>query len=223
MKVSPTIKPVTRRRGRSGSFITEFAIVAPVLVILFAGAFEVGSTLNRVLVASQVVRNANVLVVRGIDLSNSANQQLLVRTAVGLGMNQSGTWNPNPSGNSTVILTKVYLVGPLECAAGISNWDGTQATCPNYGQYVIANRLTIGNTSRWSSQAGNPASPTDSQGNISDYNMCTNSGNIATNFPGMITLSADQYTFLAEIYADISVYQLFNIIKPPVIYLRNLS
>ena len=211
------------RRRQQGSFVLEFAIVAPTLVLLLAGTVDVGLSLNRSIVAGQVCRNANVLAVRGIDLSLSQNQQLLMRTAAGLGMNSAGSWNPNPAGNGVILLTKVLRVGPLECSVGITNWDGKPGTCPNYGQYVIAARITIGNGTRWQSKTGNPATAQQSNGALYDSDIASNTGNVALNFPAMVALDFDQYTYVSEIYVDTSVYQLFSIAQAPLIYLRNLS
>ncbi len=212
-----------QKRREKGSFLLEFALVAPVLVVLLAGTVDVGMSLNRALVASQVCRNANVLMVRGLDLSTTQNQKLLMRTAAGLGINSTGTWNPNPAGNGVIFLTKVLRVGPLECSVGISNWNGTPGTCPNYGQYVIATRITIGNGSRWQSKTGNPATALQPNGNLSDSDIASNTGNITPQFPGIIALDLDQYTFVSEVFADTSAYQLFSITQTPLIYVRNLS
>jgi Flp pilus assembly protein TadG len=216
-------KRVQIRKGERGSFLMEFALVAPLLVLMLAGTVEVGMALNRSLMASQVVRNANVLVVRGIDLSQSQNQQLLIRTASKLGMNTSGTWNPDPNGNGVIFLTKVLRVGNLECALGINNWDGTQASCPNYGKYVIASRINIGNSTRWQSPLGSPGTTQRSDGTLYDSDIATSSTDVATGFPGIITLDYDKYTYISELFVDISKFQLFATPSEPVIYMRNLS
>jgi|SRR5579862_396536 len=214
---------VQRNKGERGSFTLEFAMVAPLLGLMLAGTFEIGMALNRTITAGQVCRNANVLVVRGIDLSQSNNQQLLIRTASILGMNQAGSWNPDPNGNGVIFLTKVYRVGPLECSVGISNWDGTQATCPNYGKYVMASRITIGNGTRWTSPIGTPGTTVKSDGTLYDSDIATSSADVAQLFPGLITLSLDQYTFVSELYVDISRFQLFSNMVAPVIFMRNMS
>ena len=217
------MKSPRRNRTERGNFILEFAIVAPLLVLLLAGSVDVGLALNRSILAGQVCRNANVLTVRGIDLSQSQNQQLLMRTAAGLGMTAAGSWTPSSTGNGVIFLTKVYRVGPLECSLGITNWDGNQGSCPNYGQYVIASRISIGNSSRWTSPLGTPATTPQSNGTLPDSAVASNTGNVAQGFPGIISLSLDQYTYVSEIYVDTSAYQLFSIVQAPIIYMRNLS
>jgi hypothetical protein len=214
---------VVKNKSRKGNTILEFAIVGPMLVLLLAGAFTVGMSLVKAIQLGQVCRNANVLVVRGINLSQTQNQQLVVRTAAGLGMNITGTTNPDPAGKAAVILTRVLMVGSNACNAGISSWDQNPASCPNYGAYVITGRIVIGNQTRWSSPTGTPASPIQSDGTLTDANIATNTGNRATGFPGIITLGLDEYTFIAEAFADTSELNLFGNMLPPVIQVRNLS
>ena len=218
------LKSISIRRGRrqKGSFLLEFALIAPLLLLLLAGTFEIGMTLNRAITTAEVCRNANVLVVRGIDLSQASNQKLLMKTATGLGMADS-SYNPLSTGNGVVILTTVTMVGPLACAAGISGYNGNTSTCPNYGYYVISSRITIGNTSVGSSVTGNPSSTLASNGSVTAADIASNTGDRATGFPGIIALTADQYTYVAETYVDISSLQLFSIVNPPLLYMRNLS
>jgi Flp pilus assembly protein TadG len=110
----------------SGNAILEFALVMSVLVPLFAGMFSIGMTLSKGIQVSNVCQDAVVLMVRsntdpnsGLDLSQTQNQRIIVRAATGLGMNSDAQFNPSPTGKGVVILTKVVMVGPQECAAGV--------------------------------------------------------------------------------------------------------
>ncbi len=190
-------------------------MVAPVLVLLLAAAVTVGMSLIKTFQIGQVCRSANLLVVRGEDLSSPANQQLVIQTASGLGL--------TPAGRSSVIVTKVIRVGPKACKAGIPNWDQNPATCMNYGSYVIASRITIGNLTRWSSQAGNPHSPRQTNGTLTALDVATESRNRAGNFPSMISLSLDEFVYVSEAFADTAEFSLLRNILPPVIMVRNLS
>ena len=212
-----------RYRGENGNFLLEFAMLAPFLVLLLAGTVDVGMALNRSILAGQVCRNANVLMVRGIDLSLSQNQQLVMRTAAGLGLNIPGTNTPNPSGRGVILLTKVLRVGPLECSIGIANWNGSPDTCPNYDKYVIANRITVGNGTSWQSKFGNPATTLKSNGDLYDADIAAGTSNVAQGFPAALALDLDQYTYISEIYVDTSTYQLFSAVSTPLIYMRNFS
>lgn len=214
---------VHRLRRQSGNVIIEFALVTPFLMLLLAGGFTLGMALNRSIQCSNVCRNANVLQVRGIDLSTTQNQSMLLRTAQGLGFTTPGTNTADPNGKGVIILTRVIKVGSNQCNLGIPGWNGLPSSCPNFGQYVITKRNVIGNGSRWSSVAGNPSSTLQADGSISDYNVCMISANRATGFPGVVTLSDDEFTLLAEVYADISDLNFFNWFSAPIISVRNIS
>ena len=213
-----------RAASQKGSFMIEFAIVGWTLFFMMAGTLQVGLNLNRAMTAAQTCRDANVLTVRGVDLTQSANQQLISRVATGLGLSQAGSWNPDPNGAAVVYVTRVILVGDLECAAGLgAAYDHTNATCINLGRYVITMRIAMGNTSRWTSLTGTPVSATGAGGKISDYEVCTNPGNVTTAFPAQLALTADQFTYVSEVFADTSNIKFFTFLTPSAIYMRNLS
>src|ERR1700733_9451284 len=127
------IKKYIARRRRKGNFLVEMALASWVLLYMLVGSFQMGLMLVRAIQAGEVCRNGNVLMIRGIDLSQSQNQQLLLRTGASLGINTAGAWTPSSTGAGVVILSQVYYVGPLECSNGVTNFDGTTATCPNMG------------------------------------------------------------------------------------------
>jgi len=216
-------------RRRKGSTLLEFALAAPLLLTLMITGFSIGMALTRMVQAGQLCRNANVLVVRGVDLSIAQNQTLVVRMAQGLGMNLPGTFNPDPNGKGVVILTKVVKVGANACAKGVPSYNGNTATCPNYNRYVIAKRLVIGNGSRWSSRCGSPGSPLTTQGDVTDYDVAMTSSNIAQNFsdtPGasnIVSLAQDEYTFVAEVFVDIQDLTIPYMMPLDTIAVRNIS
>ena len=203
----------------------EMAIVSWLLLYMLIGSFQMGLMLVRAIQAGEVCRNGNVLEVRGIDLSQSANQQVLLRTAPSLGINASGGWSASTTGSGLIVLSQVYDVGPLECSAGVSNFDGTTATCPNLGQYVIRMRISIGNSTAYGpSVIGNPSSTPGSNGFLTDNQVCIMSGNVAASgAASLVTLSSDQYTWVAEVFADSTAFNIFPLFKAPTIYMRNFS
>jgi hypothetical protein len=218
------IKKYIAKRRTKGSFLVEMALVSWLLIYMLIGSFQMGMMLVRAIQAGEICSNGNVLEIRGIDLSQTQNQELLLRTAPSLGINQSGSWLPNSTGAGVVILSQVYNVGPLECSSGVTNFDGTTATCPNLGQNVIAMRITIGNTAQGSSVAGNPSSTPGTNGFLTANQICTVTGNVAAaGFSSIITLSEDQYTWVSEVYANSSAFNLFAWMQAPTIYMRNLS
>jgi Flp pilus assembly protein TadG len=211
-------------RCQRGNVIVEFAILFPFLTSMLAGAFTIGMSLTKAVQCSQLCRNANVLMVRSIDLSSNANKQLLLRTGSGLGMNIAGTNTPDPNGKGTIILTKVVRVGDSACYSGITAWNGNPATCPNHGQYVIAQRIIIGNTSQWASATGTASGVVlDSKGNVSDQDIAQNSSARATGFPGIVQLNNDEFTYVSEVFADVSDLTLMNWMQAPMISVRNVS
>jgi hypothetical protein len=224
-----------QHRGKQrGNMMLEFAAVAWILIFLLAGSVDVGMALIRSLQASELVRNASILQVDdvvapadSVDLSLTSTQEVLLRTAPSLGLAMSGTYAPNPNGNGVVILSKILNVGPQECSIGIgSSFDGTTATCPNLGSYVIARRIVIGNSSQGTSAYGNPSDTPNSQGNLTDAQICKDGGNvISAALPSSIqsAIGADQFTVVSELYVNTSGMNLFSIVSPSRIYMRNFS
>jgi hypothetical protein len=236
---------VSIAKKERGSSALEFAIVMGMLVPMFAGAVTLSLALSRDIQVSNVCRDAVVLMVRavtdpssGLDLSQTQNQRIIVAAASGLGMNSDAQNDPNPNGNAVVILSQVVLVGPPQCAAGVvpnpngvpnntpPDYGWNSGNCPNYGQYVFAYRVVIGNGTRWSSTLGAPP-PADiqSNGTISAANIAKDTSNRARNMgsAGVISLDLGKYALISEMYADVSFLNLFSIWHTPVLYVRNVS
>jgi hypothetical protein len=234
------------KNASGGNAIMEFALVMAFLVAMLAGAFTMGITVARGIQASNVTRDALVLLVRsitdpdsGFDLSQTQNQRIIVRAAQNFNMASDASYDPSSTGGGVVILSKVILVGPNTCAMGIvpapsgvpnttaPNYGWTTGNCPNYGSYVFAYRIVIGNGTRWSSALGNPGTGTVlSNGTISSTNIASTSSDQVGNFlgvTGMTSLSLDNYALVSELYADISSLNFFSILKNPTLYARNIS
>jgi hypothetical protein len=109
----------------------------------------------------QICRDAAHMYARGVDFSQTANQNILVSLATGSGMTTSG-------GNGVMIMSQVIQVYQADCtAAGL-----TAGQCSNLNQLVYVNRLVTGNSGLRSSNYGTPPSAlVNAQGNIaaSDY------------------------------------------------------
>lgn len=216
----------------------EFALVMTLLVPVFAGMFTIGMLLSKGIEVSNVCEDAVLLMVAavtnpdsGLDLSQTQNQRIIVRAASGLGMASDASYDPSSTGKGAVILTKVVMVGPAECALGVvpaphnaPPWSASN--CPNYGQYAYQYRVAFGNTTRWSSFIGNPPSSiVASNGTISAANVATNSNDLVSNFGagGIMTLSASTYALVSEMWADVSYLNLFSIWPTSIIYSRSIS
>jgi hypothetical protein len=227
-----------RSKSESGNAILEFALITLSLTCLFAGAFTIGSMLYLALQVSNVTRSAAVLMVRtvtdptaGLNLADTSNQRILVREASGLGMASDSLYDPSSTGTAAIFLSKIIKVGDNECSAGITNppngvppWS--TASCPNYGSYVFAYYVAIGNNTRWSSAFGTPpAADVQSDGTISAANIASDTGCQvpSSTMTAVITLSSSQYALISETYADVGRISVFSIFKPPVIYYRTVT
>ncbi len=227
-----------RSKSESGQALIEFSVVTISLTLLFAGAFTIGAMLTKALQVSNVTRSAAVLMVRSVtdtkadlNLVLTQNQRILIREASGLGMASDAQYDPSSTGNGAIFLTKVLLVGDNECAAGVvpipsgaPPWN--TGNCPNYGSYVWAYYVAIGNNTRWASTFGTPL-PSDiqSDGTVKATDIATDT-NVAipsAKVTAAITLSASQYALISETYADVSSISLFSLFKPPVIYYRTIT
>jgi Flp pilus assembly protein TadG len=203
-----------------GNSILEFALVASFfLVPMLAGSYSIGMSLVKSLEVGQVCRDANIMVVRGVDLSQSDNQAIVVSTASGLGMNIAGTNNPNPSGLGEVILTTVHLVSSNDCAA-LSLATGA---CPNYNQYVFTRRIYIGNSTLTTSVTGNPADTPAANGTLTPTQYVKNTGDQATGFPALVALTSGTDAYISEAAFNISAINVFSIQQMGIIYARNIS
>ncbi|WP_162180010.1 TadE/TadG family type IV pilus assembly protein [Bryobacter aggregatus] len=209
--------------------IIEFALITPFLMILLAGTFTIGMSLNRSIQASNLCRNANVLIVRGVNLMTPENQNMLIRSASGMGFNLAGTNLPDPNGKGAVYVTKVVRVGSNECYAGISTWNGNASTCANFDEYVIAQRVKIANTSRWSSALGSVSTQTLSDGSLYDSDIAINTGVRASGFSkttsgsGIIYLNQGEFAYICEVFADVSELNMLPWLAAPSIAVRNVS
>lgn len=222
--------PRTGVRKRRGSSFTEFAVVAPLLFGLLLAAFSLGSGVSRLVLASAVCRNANVLMARGFDLAKTDNQRLVIRSAAGLGLaGGPGFAAANPQGRAVIYLTKVVKLGPNACAQGVPNWNGEVAACPNFRKYVIASRVAIGNSLRWQSATGNPVSPLNAKGEVSKLDIAMTTGNRASNFsdqagqPSIVRLFDDEIAYIAEVFVDAGDLRVPFLIPMDTIRVRNVS
>ena len=233
-----------RTKTQRGNTILEFALVMTFLVPLLAGAFTIGMALAKDIQVSNVNWNALVLLVTsqtnpnsGLDLSQTQNQRIVVRSAQGLNMASDASYDPSSTGGGVVILSKVILVGPATCALGVvpapsgvpnttpPNFGWTTTNCPNLGSYVFAYRIVIGNGTRWSSTLGAPGGTVQSNGTITNSDIATNTSDQISNYAGITnqTLAADNFALISEMYADVSFLNFFNIMRNPTLYSRDIS
>jgi hypothetical protein len=170
-----------RRKRQSGTAFIEFGLCSLILFPLMMGVVILGLNLGRSIQVAQVCRDAGSMYVRGIDFSQAANKNVLVRLANGMGMTAAG-------GTGEVILSKVQFISAAACT-GIP-------TC-NSNKYVVVQRLTIGSTSVTTSRLGPAGSvSTDSLGNVT--NFMTDPNAVSSNFASILTLATNEIAFVAE-------------------------
>lgn len=174
---------VQTRNGEKGSEVLEFALVTIVILPLLLGVVVIGLTLGRSVQVAQIGRDAGSMFVRGIDFSQTGNQDILVRLNQGLGMTRTG-------GSGVVILSKITFIPASACAA--------LNPC-NSNQYVVAERLVVGNPSLRSSKFGPAGGVTvDTSGNVANY--MTDANAVVFGFGSVLALSANEFAYVSEAY-----------------------
>src|ERR1700687_4717074 len=153
------------KNKEKGSQILEFALVTLVLVPFMLGVVVIGLNLGRSVQVAQIDRDAGSMFVRGVDFSQTGNQDILIRLSQGLGMTRTG-------GTGVVILSKITFI-PAAACVGI--------TPCNSDQYVVAQRIVVGNSALRSSSFGPAGSVTlNTYGNVANY--MTDANAVATGF-----------------------------------------
>jgi hypothetical protein len=177
-----------RSRLRAGSALIEFSLSTMLWVPLLLGTIFIGLNIARAVEVAQVARDAAHMYVSGVDFSQSANQQILVRLASDLGFQVR-------SGNGVIIFSTITFVGQQDCAAA------NLPNCANLNQPVFTQRIVVGNTQLLTSVFGSPRSgDIDSSGNISLTSYLNDPGNRALNFNALLPLQSGQYGYVAEAY-----------------------
>jgi hypothetical protein len=179
-----TNRAVGRDRSRRGTVLIEFALSSLILFPMMVGVVILGLNLGRSVHVMQVCRDVGSMFVRGVDFSANANKDEVVRLAQGLGMTRTG-------GNGVIFLSKVTLVP-----------SGCTSPC-NANQYVVVQRLTIGNTAMspvQNSRLGPAGAVTlDSYGNVANSVTDPNAV-VSPSFTGIMTLAANEFAYVAEAY-----------------------
>ncbi|HEU0123609.1 MAG TPA: TadE family protein [Bryobacteraceae bacterium] len=181
---------IRREKRQRGNAIVEFALVVTFLMSLIFGTFSIGMTLTKSVQAGIVSRDAGAMFMRYVDFTLTANKDLLVRLANGMGMTTTG-------GNGVVIMTQVTKIGNAQCTAG----GLTAAQCLNNGRNVVVKRVTVGNTSVYTTTFGSPsASIITSDGSIAAANYLKDASARADAFASVMTLNDGEFAYISEAY-----------------------
>ena len=150
-----------RRKGLRGAACIEFAFITMALVPLLLGTGAAGINLILTLQTIQLARDAGHMYARGLDFSQPGNMTVLANLGSTLGLSTT-----KDTGSAVVILSALTYVDAATCAAaGQADSHGVPlAGCTNYGKWVFAQRLTIGNTNVRSGNIGSPVTKTTETG-----------------------------------------------------------
>jgi hypothetical protein len=175
-------------KKQKGTALIEFALSTLLIFPLMVGVVIIGYNLGRSVHVMQVCRDVGSMFVRGVDFSATANQDLVVRLAQGMGMTRTG-------GNGVIFLSKVRYIPASACT-------GIVGAC-NSDKYVVIQRLTIGNTAMspaQNSRLGPAGAVTvDAYGNVANSLIDPNAV-IAPVFTGIMTLAANEFAYVTEAY-----------------------
>ena len=177
-----SIKPTRRNtgprgKGRRGSTLVECVLAGSfVFVPLLVGTVTVGMSLLRSIQVAALNRDAGHLFATGMDFSQSANRQLLLKIA--------GTLNITDSGGQGVVI--------------LSEIDGTGTN-----QAVCSRRYVIGNPALRASSFASPNS-VNSSGTVTNLNDA--SSKTSGFAPAVMPMAQGDVAYVAETYFSTSQY-----------------
>jgi len=164
-----------RQPSQRGAIFIEFTLFTLVMVTILLGVVGLGLAMQNQLQTVQLARDAGHMYARGINFTQTGNQQILVGIAGSLGLSTT-----LGSGNASVILSEVRYVDQSACQqAGLVDSSGNPSGCSNYQTWVFAERIVVGNnSSSYYSRLGTPpSSMIASDGTISINYQAGASGN----------------------------------------------
>ena len=194
-----------KKRSQHGIAVVEFTLSSVFLIPLLLGTFVFGFRLIRSIEMAQVTRDLGHMYVRGVSFRNSGPQQNAATLASG--------FNLTPTGTSLVILSQIKVIQQSDCDAV----DPVGTHCTNLNQPVFTEQLTIGNPAAGSSRFGTP--PTTS-GSVTPADQANNAAAQATNFSGVMTLSAGVVAYMAEMNNQTPDLNVPGFSGAPLVYAR---
>jgi hypothetical protein len=193
-----------RNLKEQGHSILEFALIAMPTVTMLLGVVVVGIDLGRADQVTEICRDADAMYVRGIDFSQSGNQQELVRLGQNMNLQIS-------AGDGLVTFSKVLFIPDASCGSPVD---------PNctVGKNVLMQRIVFGNTSLQSTHfptAGTVSQ--DAEGNVANY--ATDANAVITNFAtNGFQLKPNEVSYVSETYFRTLDVSMAGILSSPGIY-----
>jgi len=178
----------TRPQQARATTVRLYAVGAIFLIPLSIGVLLVNSSASQNAHANEISRDVASMYAQGIDFSKSANRNIVLRAAEGLGVHID-------QGQGVLILSKIRVVHDSDCASA------SAVDCSNKGYAVVTQRYVIGNAGLRPSSFGTPASVDASTGNV--RNWTGDSSARAQDFtshlsPGEVTYAAECYLTAPE-------------------------
>jgi hypothetical protein len=179
---------IRRRRRERGNNILEFALVAIPTVLLMLGVVVLGINLARSVEVAQVARDGGAMFVRGLDFTQTGNQQVLARISGPLNMQTTG-------GDGLASMSKITFIPDASCG------KPTDASYPDctIGKNVLMQRIIFGNTALPGTHYITVGNVTlDGQGNVANY--ATDPNAVISNFTSTLQLKPLEVSFVTEVY-----------------------
>jgi hypothetical protein len=177
---------------KRGSVLMEFSFSTLFWVPLLLGTIVLGLNISRGIRVTQLCRDAGHMYAYGVDFSQTANQNLLLRLANGLNITAT-------SGNGVIIFSTITYIAANDCTAG--GLQPNSSSCPNLNYLVVTKRLVIGNPTLTTSAFGTPKSTDmDSTGSITSAKFLTDATTRATGFSTLMSIASGQYAYVSETY-----------------------
>jgi hypothetical protein len=198
---------IKRNRKEQGHSILEFALLAMPTVTMLLGVVVVGIDLGRGVMVTQISRDAGAMYVRGLDFSQTGNQQVLVRLGQNMNLQLTG-------GDGRVTFSKVTFIPDPSCGSP------PDPNCTN-GKSVLMQRIVFGNTTLQATHYPTAGSISqDGQGNVNNYTTDPNAviANFTTN---AFQLKPNEISYVAETFFRTQDVSMAGFISSPGVYAQS--
>jgi hypothetical protein len=172
-----------RRPKHPGSTSLQLYVLGAIFLIpLCIGIVLVTNNASQSDFAYKISHDVGSMYAQGVDFSQSANQNIALSVAEGIGIDIQG-------GKGVLILSKIRVVHSSDCPENT-------AKCNNQGYPVVTERYVLGNKSLRPSSFGTPASVDPASGKVRDWtnDVSARAANFASTLkPGEVTYAAECY------------------------------
>ena len=178
-----TLAVLRRNKYTDTSSIRLYALGTIFLLPLSIGVVLVSKNASQSDEAYKISHDIGSMYAQGMDFSQSANQNIALSVAEGVGIDIQG-------GKGVLILSKIRVVHPSDCTSN------SASKCSNKGYPVVTERYVLGNRSLRPSAFGTPASLDPASGKVRDWvnDLSARAANFASSLkPGEVTYAAECY------------------------------